>query len=167
MKVQRQLECVLGVVACAALWGCSVANPLTAPHLNEAGSRIAGVVPSPLAGVVITSWIDSSERTMTVLTGNDAAVQSARSGGGGYPQGARLSAVTWDQAEDGRWFGARIPSSPRSVEELTVTSSAGPRSLYTYRKYEGVPLKRVVERDAVPADERIKFLAEQRAAVMP
>ncbi|MGJ5818422.1 hypothetical protein [Paludibaculum fermentans] len=168
MKAPKCVVSVLGVAACLALGGCSGSNPLTAPHLNQAGSEITSVTPGPLAGAVITSWIDSNEKTMSVMTGNEVAVQHARTGGGpDYPQGSTLSVATWEQAEDERWFGARIPNAPRSVEVLTVSSSAGGKRLFSYRRYEGRPLKRVVDQDATPADERIQFLLSQRAAVMP
>jgi hypothetical protein len=69
--------------------------------------------------------------------------------------------------EDGRWFGARIPGQPRSVEIVTIAAGADGQIQYAYQRYEGVPLKRVVNRQAGPSDERIRFLFRQRASVLP
>lgn len=105
---------------------------------------------------------------MSTLTGNDVAVRYARtSGGQAYPAGSTLSLATWGQAEDGRWFGGRIPNEPRSVEVVTVAMSSDGQIQYSYQKYEGTPLKRVVSREVGPSDERIRFLFSQRASVLP
>lgn len=150
------------------LIGCSAPNPLVATHLNEAAALGDGVKLNPLQGKVIASWVDRAAGTMSTLTGNDAAVRYARtSGGQGYPVGSTLSLATWGQVEDGRWFGARIPSQPRSVEIVTIAAGADGQVQYAYQRYEGVPLKRVVSRAAGPADERIRFLFSQRASVLP
>lgn len=156
-----------GVVT-VLLIGCSAPNSLVATHLNEAAALGDGVKLNPLQGKVIASWVDRAAGTMSTLTGNDAAVRYARtSGGQSYPVGSTLSLATWGQVEDGRWFGARIPSQPRLVEIVTIASGADGQIQYAYQRYEGVPLKRTVSREAGPSDERIRFLFSQRASVLP
>jgi hypothetical protein len=154
--------CVLGVVA-AGLLGCSKeTNPRVATRLNE-DAAVAGAMPSnPLAGKVITSWINKQDATMSTLFGNDVAVQYARTNGAmKYPAGAVLSVVTWGQQEDPRWFGGNIPKTTKSVEFVTVGST------YSYQRYEGFPLKRVANEDGAAPNDRAACLLAQRAAVMP
>jgi hypothetical protein len=114
---------------------------------------------------VITSLIDQQNVTMSTLLGNDVAAQYARTNAEQkYPAGSVLSLVTWKQQEDGRWFGGKIPSTPKSVEIVTVAASpAG----YTYQRYEGSPLKKVASVEGAAPNDRAAYLLSQRAAVMP
>ncbi|MGC4053979.1 MAG: hypothetical protein QM757_33245 [Paludibaculum sp.] len=139
-----------------------------ATFLNQRASPGSAVKLNPLQGKVITSWIDRQTQTMSTLTGNDVAVRYARtSGGQAFPVGSTLSVATWSQVEDGRWFGARIPDEPKSVETVTVALGPGGQIEYSYQKYEGAPLKRVASRTTGPSDERIRFLFSRRASVLP
>src|SRR5258708_7564010 len=80
------------------------------------------------------------DATMSTLYGNDVAVRYARTSAERmYPAGSVLSVVTWNQQEDPRWFGAKIPQKVGSVEFVAVT---GPGA-YSYQRYEGSPLKKV------------------------
>jgi hypothetical protein len=153
---------VLGVAA-VGLLGCSEAtNPRLTTRLNE-DAALTGALPSnPLAGKVITSWINKQDATMSTLFGNDVAVQYARTNGVmKYPAGATLSVVTWGQQEDPRWFGGNIPKSTTSVEFVTVGST------YSYQRYEGSPLKKVASEDGAAPNDRAAYLLAQRATVMP
>ncbi|MBN9661250.1 MAG: hypothetical protein J0H49_23860 [Acidobacteria bacterium] len=168
MRLRNRFATVFTAVAAVLLSGCTAPNPLIATHLNETAAFGGGVKLNPLQGKVITSWVDRRTAAMSTLTGNETAVRYARAGGGpAYPAGSTLSLATWGQVEDGRWFGARIPGAPRSVEIVTVSQDANGQRLYSYQKYEGAPLKRVVSREAGPADERLQFLISQRASVLP
>jgi hypothetical protein len=154
--------CLLGV-AVAGLAGCSEqTNPRVATRLNE-DAALRGALPSnPLQGKVITSWIDKRGSTMSTLFGNDVAVQYARTNGAmTYPAGSVLSVVTWGQQEDPRWFGGKIPQTPKSVEFVTVGGT------YSYQRYEGSPLKQVASEDTATPNDRAAYLLAQRAAVMP
>ena len=105
---------------------------------------------------------------MWTLFGNDLAVNYARTHSGhDYPAGSMLSLVTWDQQEDGRWFGGRIPGPPKSVEFVAVSMDADHGLSYVYQKFEGTPLKKVSAQAAPTMSERATYLLTQRAAVMP
>src|ERR1700678_1042583 len=97
---------------------------------------------------------------MSTLFGNDVAVQNSQ---GEYPAGSMLAGVTWSQQEDPRWFGARIPAKPQSVEFVVV----GTEPVYAYRKYEASPWKQVTMEAGTSPNERAAYLLSQRAAVMP
>jgi hypothetical protein len=153
---------VITTVMLLTLAGCSGAvNPRVASRLNDdAAVAVNGV--NPMQGKMITSWIDRTGGTMSSLFGNDVAATFARTNGqGAYPAGSVLSLVTWAQQEDARWFGGQIPAKPRSVEVVTVGST------YSYKRYEGAPLRIVAQEDGASPGERAAYVLAQRAAVMP
>ncbi|MBT9332080.1 cytochrome P460 family protein [Paracidobacterium acidisoli] len=155
-----------GLLVIAA--GCSGANSRVATHINQEAALTGNLPYNPLAWKVITSWIDEQNGTMSTLFGNDAAVQYARNNSGhDYPSGAVLAAVTWSQQEDPRWFGAGIPSSPKSVEFVSVIKGADQKPSWSYEKYEGSPLKESSKAEASVPGDRAAWLLAQRAAVMP
>ena len=156
---------MLGWVLVVGLCGCSEqTNPRVVTRLNT-DAMLQGDLPSnPLRGKVITSWINKSDATMSTLFGNDVAWQYARTNAAmQYPTGAVLSAVTWGQQEDPRWFGGNIPQKPKAVEFVTVTGQGA----YSYERYEGSPLKRVASVAGSDAKDRAAYLMGMRAAVMP
>ncbi len=75
---------------------------------------------------------------MYTLFGNDLAVQYARSSARhDYPAGSVLSLVTWNQQEDPRWFGGKIPAAPKSVEFVAVATTPDNKPVFSYQFYEG------------------------------
>jgi hypothetical protein len=159
---------ILSAVLSLSILGCSAGNVRVATKVNE-GASLAGELPSnPLQGKVITSWVDPKASTMSTLFGNDVAVQYARTNAkAAYPTGSVVSLVTWNQEEDARWFGGRIPASPRSVEFVRVGAAPDHRASYSYERFEGAPLKKVATEEGVAPNERAAYLLSQRAAVMP
>jgi hypothetical protein len=156
---------LLGAVMVMGLVGCSnETNPRVVTRLNQ-DAALTGEMPSnPLQGKVITSWVNKHDATMSTLLGNDIAVQYARTNAEMmYPVGAVLSAVTWSEQEDPRWFGGNIPQRSRAVEFVSVT---GPGA-YSYQRYEGSPLKKVADVEGNDPKDRVAYLMAQRAAVMP
>jgi hypothetical protein len=155
--------CLLGAVLAAGLVACSdKTNPRVVTRLNDEAALVGELPSNPLKGKVITSWVNKRDATMLTMFGNDVAVQHARTNAEKiYPAGSVLSVVTWKQQEDPRWFGGSIPQKVGSVEFVAVT---GPGA-YTYKRYEGSPLKKV--EDGVAPNDRAAFLLAQRAAVMP
>jgi hypothetical protein len=83
------------------------------------------------------------------------------------PAGSILSLVTWNQQEDSRWFGAKIPATPKSVEIVTVGTTSDQKPSYSYQQYEGSPLNKISEQQGATPNDRAAFLLSQRAAVMP
>jgi cytochrome c553 len=101
----------------------------------------------PLQWKVITSLVDKSKATMSVLYGNERA----------------RALVTWTQKEDGHWYGANIPASIRSVEICRQGIDPEGTSFY---HYEGQPLKKMALADSA-AKERIAYITGLKASVMP
>jgi hypothetical protein len=119
----------------------------------------------PLAGKVITSFVNQnhSTTTMSTLYGNDISVKSARSGQPVYPGGSVLSLVTWSQREDPHWFGGRIPATLRSIELISVGQTG---STPVYTRYEGMPLAKKTDAPAV-VQGRIQYITSRKASVFP
>jgi hypothetical protein len=123
---------------------------------------------NPLQWKVITSMLNSKDSTIATLYGNDMAVQYARTHSQhDYPAGSTLALVTWSQADDARWFGAKIPNQVKSVEFVFVRVIASDGTTYTYQKYEGSPLRMLSVQEGFVPNERAGYLLAQRAAVMP
>jgi hypothetical protein len=151
-----------------SLLGCSQENPRVATKINEDASLLGELPFNPLAQKVITTWFDRQHAVMSILYGNDVAVQYARTNPQhNYPSGSALSVVTWIQQEDARWFGGNIPAAPKSVEFVLVQTAPDHRPSYSYQKYEGRPLKKISTQIGFEPNERAAYLLSQRAAVMP
>lgn len=153
------------MAAAVLVAGCEgKVNPRVATTPNQTAELKGDLPVNPLNWQVITSEFNTREQTMATLFGNDAAVAYARTHAEGtYPAGAEIALVTWTQQEDARWFGARIPSTPKSVELVTATAGADGKPVYAYHAYEGAPLKLARQGDAA----RMSYLLAERAAVMP
>ena len=160
--------CFICVASLLGLIGCSEQNRRVAKTLNQRAA-LAGDLPSnPLQAKVITSAINKRDSTMWTLFGNDLAVKYARTNSRhDYPAGSVLSLVTWEQQEDSRWFGGRIPAAPKSVEIVTVSMSAEHRLSHSYREFEGTALKKMSDQEGPAPNDRAAYLLSQRAAVMP
>jgi len=115
---------------------------------------------------VISSSFNKSNRTMSILYGNDPAVKNARAGAA-YPAGSVVTLVTWQQKEDEHWFGARIPGSIQSIEQIKFSSSGKDSVQAFYEKYEGHPLRKGMEDNSEKTKSRIAYIAGQKASVMP
>lgn len=155
---------VLTAAALFAFTGCNSTRP--APASINQQATLKGALPyNPLAWRVVTSWTNQRNATMSTLYGNDLAVDYARSHDDhAYPAGAVLALVTWAQRDDPHWFGARIPSTPQSVEFVRVQPHG---QSPVYERYQGSPLARVNAESAEAAAQHAEYLLSQRAAVMP
>jgi hypothetical protein len=168
MKVKMNSFCLTTVIIAASICGCSKENPRVTTRLNAEASLTGSLPWNPLQGRVITSWIDPGNATMSTLYGNDAAIKYARTNSQhAYPAGAILSLVTWKQQEDERWFGAKIPAAPQSVEFVTVGSAPDHSVTYSYKEFRGKPLQLTSAADTSAPDDRATYLLSQRAMVMP
>ena len=160
--------CFICVASLLGLMSCSKQNQLVATRLNDRAAMSGDLPSNPLQSKVITSAVNQRDSTMWTLFGNDLAVNYARTHSRhDYPAGSMLSLVTWEQQEDGRWFGGRIPGPPKSLEFVTVSMDADHGLSYVYQKFEGTPLKKVSAQAAPTLSERATYLLSQRAAVMP
>ncbi len=169
MRVQRSYLFAavlsLGVLSVA---GCSNPYAPIVAELNKGAVLPSNLPSNPMQDKVITSWIDRNDSTMSTLYGNDIAVQYSRtSQQQDYPSGSALSLVTWNQQDDPRWFGAKIPAKVKSVEYVVIKTSPDHHTSYAYEFYAGTPLKKTSDQQGPTPAPRAAYLLSQRAAVMP
>ena len=154
------------LVLCLAFASCSHKQTSAEAIINQKAS-VSGDLPfNPFRWCVISVGVDGLESTMFTLYGNDVATQHARSElQGPYPVGSQLSLVTWFQQEDDHWFGARNPAAIKSIQFLRVEPGADGAPSYSYRLFEGSPLKETTidQTQQQPIDNMLN----RRAAVMP
>jgi hypothetical protein len=127
------------------------------PNERRPGSREF----HPLDWRAITSRIDKSKGTMSILYGDTDAVVSVRKGS--LSDLSVLALVTWTQKEDEHWYGANITSAVQSVEIMGFGLNG---EGFVFSHYEGQPLQKK-EVDAAYIKERIAYLTGLRASVMP
>jgi len=168
MKLPMKSICFFSIVLSLSLAGCFRDEPRTFATPNQSAS-LAGQLPAnPLQWKVVTSMVDRADSTMSTLYGNDIAAEYARTHAEhDYPPGSMLALVTWTRQEDPRWFGAKIPEAPKSVEFVTVGSAVDRGPSYSYVRYEGAPLRQSSAQDPETVNERSAYLISQRAAVLP
>ncbi|MGA9671151.1 MAG: cytochrome P460 family protein [Terracidiphilus sp.] len=146
--------------------------PITAARVDRdevVNNRAAAVPPSlpydPLKWRPITIYVDSRNRTMATLFGNDIAMQAvnARSDAApAYQAGSVLALVTWAQRDDPHWFGARLSDSPQSVEFIQV--AAGKKNMY--RQFAAPELNEI-QPNADTAARRTNFVLGLAPARLP
>ena len=145
--------------------GCNTRKPEPASTNRQAA--LTGKLPyNPLSWKVITSSVNHRNSKMSTLYGNDVAVAYARANAASaYPAGSVIALVTWEERDDPHWFGAKIPSTPQSVEFVSIPAQSEQKP--SYDLYRGSPLTHVDTVDRNEADKRIAYLTTQRSAVMP
>ncbi|SDF04410.1 cytochrome P460 family protein [Terriglobus roseus] len=104
----------------------------------------------PLAWKPMTMLSDPVKKTISVLYGNDAALQ--------HGAGAVVALVTWAERDDPHWFGGRIPDSPVRVEFLANGAD--------YQQFAG-PQWTKVESAANFVAERKELLLSLKPASLP
>jgi len=108
----------------------------------------------PLKWKVIHSSIDPRNHTMSTLYGNKE-------------KGAALALVTWSQKEDEHWYGALIPGTILSIEQVRFEGSTKDLSPPLYERYEGSPLKKSTGDLSETAKARTAYILGQKASVLP
>jgi hypothetical protein len=116
---------------------------------------------NPLDLKLISSRIDKTNETISILYGDDLAAHSFREGKGLPPQ-STLVLVNWSQKEDEHWYGANNTKSLQSVDILST--GIDPEGL-GFIHYEGQPAKEFLVQMNV-GDEK-KYFESWRASVMP
>ena len=101
---------------------------------------------------------------MSILYGNELALQKAIGFNKEFVSGEIFTLVTWNQQPDAHWFGASIPGDLQSVEVLKSNSSGAIVNL-DYLRYEGKTL--ILHSDTLNNSKRIKFMLDQKPSVMP
>ncbi len=155
----------LSIIVLVIISGCSGRETNMASLYNQEASLPDTLSINPLEWKIISSSFNRTNKTMSTLYGNDLAVKKARAGIA-YPAGSVIALVTWLQKEDEHWFGARIPASIQSIEQITFNAGEKDNVLPVYEKKEGKLLKAVAD-DPGKKQSRIAYIVGQKASVMP
>ncbi len=158
---------VLAATLLLLVVGCSQPNPRVQTRFNRDAERSGGLPYNPLKWQVIAATLNHRDHTASTVFGNDQAITYVRRNvSHDYPAGSVISAITWDQQEDPRWFGGNILGKVRLVEFLEVEPDRAHGRTYQYSIYGGVPLRKLSSREEGSPTGRSAYLLEQRAAVM-
>jgi hypothetical protein len=149
--------------------------PIGAAHIEKDETiNNAAVLPQrlpyqPLDWIPITMFVDPASETVSVLFANDLAAEQEQSAENrisglhaSLAHGGKLALITWQQREDPHWFGARIPSDPKSVEFLTGDALHEIR----YQCFEGRDL-RENQKNAAFSEQRTKLILDLAPAEYP
>jgi hypothetical protein len=161
-----KIHIFLSIIVLAALAGCSGRETNMSSLYNQEASLPDTLSINPLEWKVISSSFNRSNKTMSTLYGNDLAVKNARAGTA-YPAGSEITLVTWLQKADEHWFGARVPASIQSIEQIRFNAGEKDSVLPFYEKKEGKLLRTTVSDDPETTKSRITYIAGQKASVMP
>lgn len=112
----------------------------------------------------ITSSFNKKAGTMSTLYGNDLALKAAKNENKIHRPGEVFTLVTWELEPDPYWFGGNINGDEKYVETVKVLPAEnGIRVDYEVEKNGGDVLKRY----DTDKPERINFIFEQKAAILP
>ncbi|TLV00364.1 hypothetical protein [Dyadobacter luticola] len=138
------------------LLSCDDRNTATlAPdYLYDAGNQ-----------AVIKSIINNKKGTISMLYGNDLALQTAHDSLLKPNDGAHYTMVTWKQKPMPHWYGTNMNGEIYSIEHLKVVQRNDTQLAFDYEFQAG---KGYQPGDDQPEKEqRIKLITSQRAAVFP
>ncbi|WDF57266.1 hypothetical protein [Mucilaginibacter sp. KACC 22063] len=152
------------IVAAIAVFSSCKPAPNADELINQKASLPDHFKLSELHQKVITSFINNRNHTTSILYGNEKALSSASSDKLNELPGESFTLVTWKQQDDAHWFGARIPGDLISAERLDLTDSNS-RISYNYQRFSGKDLVKLA--DTTENSERIKFILNQKASIIP
>lgn len=110
---------------------------------------------------MISSSINENKGTISILYGNEQAIQVAKRN---LP-GARYTLVTWKQKPMLGWYGTNMNSEIYAVESLNIQSAKSDCINLQYQFKTGPSF---VNSDGIPSKkERINFIITQPKAVRP
>jgi len=149
--------------------------PMTTAHVpgeeivnNQAAALPASLPYQPLDWHAITMYVDPNSHTISTLYGDDAAMQSVNahsnaSERSAYMPGSVLALVTWVLRDDPHWFGARIPTVPKSVEFVQMAASG---QMNHYRRFADENMAET-HLETVEIAKRMSFILNLAAARIP
>jgi len=138
--------------------------------MNQAAALPSSLSFAPLAGSVLSVFVDPTRATFSLLQGNDIATRHARAKPTtSFPDGSILALVTWSEMDDSRWFGARLPGPVQSVDILRRQGN-GDEASWVPEVYERSPassLEKVPANGTPESWARMSWLLDQHAAPIP
>jgi hypothetical protein len=111
---------------------------------------------------VITSSVNEKAGTMSILYGNEPALNYSIKGNGNHVTGEVFKQVTYKQQAHEFWYGSRINGALQQVETInTIQQGANIIPVYAIKRYgDGTA-------ESEDRSTRIKFILGQQASVFP
>jgi len=158
----------LAIMTCLALilTGCTTTPNNHAGELNTKASLPASFNFKNKGLHVITSSVNKRENTTAVLYGNAAAQKFAATTAPTDSIGVLMTLVTWNQEDDERWFGGRIPGDLLCAETVTITGTPAAPQI-KFELFNGALLTRETNTDSVDTAQRIKYILGRKASILP
>jgi len=113
---------------------------------------------------VITCWANQSQRTMSILFGNKAAIEASLIGTGKHQPGEVYTLVTWNQIDNPHWYGSNINGAIKSVETVKFLLSPKSDVVAKYYLLIGQPMVDGNNKN-IDEDIRISFIVNQKPSV--
>jgi hypothetical protein len=154
---------LLAVALASGICGCAGEQPNVSASMNQSASLVGELPANPLGWKVITSNINRSLSTMSVLYNVHLAVLYARTHS--KPKLSERCDPVIRDVERAQSPRAEIPCQVKSVEYVFVHAAADAPS-HSYQRYEGAPVKSSAERSP-DMDGRAAYTFSLRATVMP
>jgi hypothetical protein len=114
----------------------------------------------------ICSLIDNKEGNISMLYGNNVALNAANDSVVRQVPGADYTLVTWKQKEMPGWYGTNMNGEIYAVETLKVSQGEKQQPKSDYQFKAGKAYSSVVVRSP-DHNQRIHFIIDQRAAILP
>lgn len=116
---------------------------------------------------VITSFASRKQQTISVLYGNQLAMQSAATGSHKHVAGELFKLVTFRQANNTYWYGSYINGAVKSIETLYTKPAVSGNSMMLYYTVERGKAPLNIAGSTASAHERINNILSHRALVFP
>lgn len=112
----------------------------------------------------IASFINKKSGKMSTMYANEMGAQYVISDLKNHVPGEVIVLITWEQKNDDRWFGAKVPGELMMLE-VVKTAILNNKITINYEKHLGEKLIKVP--DSTQQQSRIKFILNQKPSVMP
>lgn len=116
--------------------------------------------------LVYTVFANRGTRTMSVVYGNKAAIQSANSKSDGHHAGEELTVVTYQQENNKYWYGSYINGRVKSVEKITMRRPKSGAAGWEYHLVDGIRPSGIGG-EQLAASQRVAEILSKRPLVFP
>lgn len=115
---------------------------------------------------VISVFANRTDKTLSILYGDSAALIAARSEYRQSDKEGQLTLVTYHQADNRFWYGSLVNGAIKSVEHIGITPEVGATPAFAYRLSQGQP-PADASGHMINAGERIRQILAHRPVVFP
>jgi len=116
---------------------------------------------------VIACWANQSQETMSILFGNNSAIEATMTGTGKHQPGEVYTLATWNQTDNPHWYGSNITGTLKSVETVKFLQSSSGDVVAKYCLLIGQPVIDVNGQNIGEDNRRIGFIVNRKPSVFP